>query len=58
MNNSIYKSILLILVLGISTSSCTDLTQVNPNFETEESFWETKEDFYQGLIGAYDLLVS
>tara|TARA_Y200000002_G_scaffold383153_1_gene403607 strand:+ start:12978 stop:14546 length:1569 start_codon:yes stop_codon:yes gene_type:complete len=56
MNNSIYKSILLILVLGISTSSCTDLTQVNPNFETEESFWETKEDFYQGLIGAYDLL--
>ena len=56
MNKSIYKSILLILVIGILTFSCTELTQEIPNFETEESFWETKEDFYQGLIGAYDFL--
>jgi hypothetical protein len=54
MKNLIYKSILSSLI--ICFSACTKLEQINPNLPTEESFWKTKEDFYQGLIGAYDQL--
>ena len=54
MKNLFYKTILLSTLIVIS--ACTDLEQINPNFPTEESFWKTKEDFYKGLIGAYDHL--
>ncbi len=54
MKNLIYKSIFLSLLIGLS--ACTELEQINPNLPTEESFWQTKDDFYQGLIGAYDHL--
>lgn len=54
MKNLIYKIILFCTVICVS--SCTELEQINPNLPTEESFWKTKEDFYKGLIGAYDHL--
>ncbi len=54
MKNLIYKTILLGTVMCVS--ACVELEQINPNFQTEESFWKTKQDFYQGLIGAYDHL--
>jgi len=50
----IYKTIFLGTVICVS--ACTELEQINPNLPTEESFWKTKQDFYQGLIGAYDHL--
>ena len=56
MKNLINKTILLGSVICLS--ACTDLEQINPNLPTEESFWKTKNDFYQGLIGAYDHLQS
>jgi len=56
MKNLKYKTILL--GVAIFLSACTDLEQINPNYPTEASFWKTKEDFYQGLIGAYDQLQS
>ncbi len=40
----------------IGLSACSYLEQINPNLGTEESFWKTEQDFYQGLIGAYDHL--
>ena len=56
MKNLKYKTILLGIVICVS--ACTELEQINPNLPTEESFWKTKQDFYQGLIGAYDHLQS
>jgi len=56
MKNLKYTTILLGIVICIS--ACTELEQINPNFPTEDSFWKTKQDFYQGLIGAYDQLQS
>jgi hypothetical protein len=56
MKNLKYRTILLGIVICIS--ACTELEQINPNFPTEDSFWKTKQDFYQGLIGAYDQLQS
>ncbi len=56
MKNQRYLTILLGIVLCIS--ACTELDQINPNLPTEESFWQSKNDFYQGLIGAYDYLQS
>jgi hypothetical protein len=54
MKNLIFKSILLAAVICVP--ACIELEQINPNLSTEESFWKTKNDFYQGLIGAYDHL--
>lgn len=54
MKNQIIKTILLFSVIYLS--ACAELEQINPNLATEDSFWKTKEDFYQGLIGAYDHL--
>ncbi|MBA7540441.1 SusD-like protein P2 [subsurface metagenome] len=54
MRNPIYITILLVAVICVS--ACTELEQINPNFQTEESFWKTSQDFYQGLMGAYDHL--
>jgi hypothetical protein len=52
------KHITILLGVAIFLSACTDLEQVNPNYPTEASFWKTKDDFYKGLIGAYDQLQS
>jgi len=46
------------ICLIIIFSSCVNLEQINPNQPTEDSFWKTKDDFYSGLIGAYDYLQS
>jgi len=52
------KNTTILLGIVICISACTELEQVNPNFPTEDSFWKTRQDFYQGLIGAYDQLQS
>jgi hypothetical protein len=49
-------NIVTLLLAVLLASACTELEQINPNFQTEESFWKTTEDFYQGLMGAYDHL--
>ena len=56
MKNLTYLPILL--GVAIFLSACTELEQINPNYPTEASFWKSQDDFYQGLIGAYDQLQS
>ena len=53
--NNLIKTILLISAC-LCTSACNDLDLVNPNAPTEESFWKTEADLYQGLIATYDQL--
>jgi hypothetical protein len=50
------KYSMIILGTLLCTAACTELEQINPNFQTEETFWKTTDDFYQGLMGAYDHL--
>ena len=47
---------LLAIFLLMSYSGCVELDLVNPNAMSEESFWKTEEDLYQGVIAAYDAL--
>jgi hypothetical protein len=35
---------------------CVKLDQVNPNAISEESFWKTEADLYQGVIATYDAM--
>jgi tetratricopeptide (TPR) repeat protein len=46
-------STFLIIIL---TPACIDLDLEDPNAMTEESFWKTESDLYQGVIAAYDAM--
>lgn len=43
----------LLILLVVLTSCSSILEQVNPNKETEDSFFETEDEFAQALISAY-----
>lgn len=54
---NITKQLFLFIVL-LPMVSCTDLELINPNQPTEDSFWQTENDLFQGVIAAYDQLQS
>ncbi len=47
-----FFSILLLLF----AAACTELDLENPNAMSEESFWKTETDLFQGVIAAYDAM--
>jgi hypothetical protein len=51
-NIKLFVTIISVLMLA----SCMELDQFNPNTPTVESFWQTEDDLYTGLMGAYALL--
>jgi hypothetical protein len=51
-----YNIKLFSLIIILVISACVDLDLENPNAMTEESFWQTETDLYQGVIAAYDAL--
>ncbi|MDA0196495.1 MAG: RagB/SusD family nutrient uptake outer membrane protein [Bacteroidetes bacterium] len=51
----IYKRILPLSMI-FCLLACADLDLVNPNAATEDSFWQTEQDLYQGVIATYDYL--
>jgi len=58
--NKLYY-LLVFLSIGLVTSSCVkeaDLLQVDPNVETEGSFWKTDEDALKGINAAYGSLLT
>jgi tetratricopeptide (TPR) repeat protein len=50
------RNILLFLAVSAFLSACFELDQVDPNQQNEDSYWNTKEHFYKGIIAAYDVL--
>lgn len=47
---------ILSAVLGtvmVSTSCSDQLDQVNPNAQTESTFWKTQSDFDKALVACY-----
>ncbi|GLU43914.1 RagB/SusD family nutrient uptake outer membrane protein [Allomuricauda sp. NBRC 101325] len=56
MYTKIFKQLGLIAVSGLLMTSCVkeeDLVQVNPNEQSEESFWQTDEDALKGVNSIY-----
>jgi hypothetical protein len=51
-----HKIKLFSLIVILMISACVDLDLDNPNAMTEESFWQTETDLYQGVIAAYDAM--
>ncbi len=47
---------ILSIYLLMAFAGCAELDLVNPNAMSEESFWKTEADLYQGVIAAYDAL--
>lgn len=46
----------VIIVSFLALASCMELDQFNPNTPTVESFWQTEDDVYTGLMGAYAMM--
>lgn len=61
MKNFNIKKIVAFSILAIAITSCVtdeDLVQVDPNLESELSFWKTDEDAVKGLNAAYAALLA
>ena len=54
MKTNIVKILSIFLLMAYS--GCAELDLVNPNAMSEESFWKTEADLYQGVIAAYDAM--
>ena len=50
------KAFIFGLLIFIVFSACTKLDLENPNTMSEESFWKTENDLYQGVIATYDAM--
>ena len=51
------KQIIIFIVTTLSIVSCSDdFVYVEPNFESTDNYFKTKEDYDATLIGAYDAL--
>src|SRR5210317_1471428 len=48
------KSISFLIVFFMA--ACTELDLENPNAMSEESFWKTETDLFQGAIAVYDAM--
>lgn len=54
---SLYKSLLILVGIGLITSSCEDLLKEDPrSFYSDNNFFETVEQANMAVIGVYDLL--
>ena len=51
-----YSIKLIGFLIVFFVAACTDLDLENPNAMSEESFWKTETDLYQGVIAAYDAM--
>ena len=49
-------NIFLVIAAVISFTACFELEQLDPNQQNEDTYWNTKEHFYKGIISAYDVL--
>jgi len=54
MKTNIIKMLSIFFLMAYS--GCIELDLVNPNAMSEESFWKTEADLYQGVIAAYDAM--
>jgi tetratricopeptide (TPR) repeat protein len=43
-------------LIVVFVAACTELDLENPNAMSEESFWKTETDLFQGVIAAYDAM--
>ena len=50
--------VILILVIGFNYACSDDFVDVKPTSDNSEDFFNTKEEYEEALIGAYDLLQS
>jgi tetratricopeptide (TPR) repeat protein len=51
-----YRIKLFSFLIVVFVAACTDLDLENPNAMSEESFWKTETDLFQGVIAAYDAM--
>jgi hypothetical protein len=49
-----YSIKLISVLIVVFFAACTELDLENPNAMSEESFWKTEADLFQGAIAAYD----
>jgi tetratricopeptide (TPR) repeat protein len=49
-------NLIIVIVSVILLAGCMELDQFNPNAPTVESFWQTEDDIYTGLMGAYSMM--
>ena len=55
-NMKTYTIKLIGLLVVVFVAACTELDLENPNAMSEESFWKTETDLFQGVIAAYDAM--
>ena len=51
-----FKILLFSFLMILFTAACVELDLENPNAMSEESFWKTEKDLFQGVIAAYDAM--
>ena len=51
-----YSVKLISFLIVVFVAACTELDLENPNAMSEESFWKTETDLFQGVIAAYDAM--
>ena len=51
-----YTIKLFSFLIVVFVAACTELDLENPNAMSEESFWKTDTDLFQGVIAAYDAM--
>jgi len=51
-----YRIKLIGFLVVVFIAACTELDLENPNAMSEESFWKTETDLFQGVIAAYDAM--
>ena len=51
-----YRIISIGFLVLVVIAACTELDLENPNAMSEESFWLTETDLFQGVIAAYDAM--
>jgi hypothetical protein len=51
-----YSIKLISFLIVVFVAACTELDLENPNAMSEESFWKTDTDLFQGVIAAYDAM--
>lgn len=59
MKKDFYKYISVVLVAGLSLSSCNpDLTEINPNYSTTASYWNNLDETNQGITALYVTMLN
>lgn len=56
-----FKKYILLAAIAVTMAGCVtdeDLVQVNPNEDSEQSFWKTDEDAVKGVNAAYSALLA